>query len=199
MQSEKTAQIIKKAYEKAVNDREGARPDIESLKKEFGKVNERLNRLSRAYSLATLNGINDDTLGEMIEQIALTQDRKENLEIRINFLESQDSALKDELSSMPDEEIIHRAFWQWLLYTRAIIMPKPVEKPAKYHETARQIIRAFVTRIDIKGQDVIPVMRFDEELLESPLEELVHAVVRVRELGRNLPDPNTVKQDTSFL
>ena len=58
----------------------------------------------------------------------------------------------------------------------------PVQEPTRVHEIVSQIIRAFILRINISGKDIKPVPRFDEELLQRPLDDLMRAVIKFEEM-----------------
>jgi site-specific DNA recombinase len=169
-----TGQVIKEAYEKILNTQDESKPDLDALRREFNEVNGLLRRLSRAYARATVSGLKEENLAELLGQMNLLQERKDMLAPKIKFFQSQGSATIQTLSEPPTTELLGDVYSMWQVHSHG-----PSEK---HLSVAGQIIKAFISRVEIDGQEIKPVVRFDRNLLIRPLDELLNAVLRLQQV-----------------
>jgi len=195
----RTAEIIKKAYERILNESNESKPDTKELKRELQEVSQELTLLARSYTQATSAGLKQETLAELIERMKILEGRKEGIQAKIRFAEMQTTTLKDELKTLSYDKLMSHLSALWTYFTK---------EPLQGNEVVAQMIRVFIKRIDTypttKTRFETPTppldvqLRFDEKLLEQPLDKLLQAVLKLHRLGKNQPDLVAVEQDATF-
>jgi site-specific DNA recombinase len=190
LRSGKTAAIIEKVYERILRAQDEETPDVEELKRRLNEIDQELKRLVRSYTQATLAGVKEDTLSEMVNQIAVSERQKEDVSAEMRFRETQAATSRDGLNLPSPDELLSRSASLWMSLTLV---------PSLADEIAGQMFRAFVARVVVKPNQVIMISeRFNEQLLEEPLHRLFLAVSRLHQLGASTYDICVDKEDTTY-
>ncbi len=191
IQSDKTATVVKKVYDRILNEAKEAPPDIKELQRESKQNSQELTRLTRSYMHATQAGIKEEALGEMLEKMRISQVRQDALDDKIKFLEIQAATSAKVVNILPPDQLMGEASRLWMYFSR---------RPFEGNEIVARMIRVFIKRVEMKPiRQMVVVQRFDEQLLEEPLHKLFQAVLRLQQIGENVPDPITDKEDAICL
>lgn len=189
LSSEDASLIIQEAYDKISSSQDKIKPDLDAIRKNVNRISKRLRDLSYAYTQAARRGL-EDNLPDLLDDIGDLKEQKEHLEARIKFLEAHYAALTRDMTESldPDRMRLEASFiWGHLLESNRV----------KHTELAGKILRAFVTRIDIKDEQIKPVLTFDHDLIKGPMDELLLAVLKVVQLRP--PDKDFNYREVDFL
>ncbi len=112
-------------------------------------------------------------------------------------MELRNTGLRDLLETLDPESVM-----KLVRVTMELISKEPI----KTAELTARIFRAFVNRVEVKGDDVSVVSHFDERLLASPVQNRLQGVLFIQVFLKSIWNPNAdgehvlvaLDEDTSF-
>ncbi len=191
LQSDKTAAIVRKIYDRIISEGKEAPADVKDLKKQLQSVAQELKTLGRAYLQAARAEVKDQTLSEMVQSMKTLQEQQDSFKQKIQFLEVKAATLRENVKIISPEQLLAEASRLWMFFSK---------RPLEGNEIVARMLRAFIREIHLYGKaHVVFFDGFEKKLLEAPLHKLVQAVLRLQEIGENVQSLSAEKEDTSFL